>query len=125
MKRVVVCPYCNQTSPGPTEMGLTYDCLCGATFTLVEEKELGIGLVRLMSGLFEAGSLSLLELMESCQVTVYHDFEIEPEPQAPHYLSEFVREVRFEATPEKVVDLIWVARQADEDQTSLLDQIQN
>jgi len=110
MRRVVVCPYCSHSSPHPDQIGLTYQCACGAVFALFPEYELDVGLVRLVSGLFQEKSTPLTDLLKNCQVTVFRNCEVGSGPVPVSRLSEFVREISFQGSQEPAVDLIWVVR---------------
>lgn len=112
MKRVVVCPYCHRPSPEPDMVGLTHSCTCGAVFAALEDDELGPGILRLVSGLFQDATAPVEELLEDCQVTVY-EYSPEDGPQdVCAGLSEFIREVRFDCEESRIeeLSLVWVVR---------------
>lgn len=125
MDRVVVCPYCNTSSPQPDKQGCTYSCSCGAVFALFPESELGSGLAVMVGDLFDDSGLSLGQLLEQCRVTVYQDYEA-PKPAAgSSILAEFVKEASFGPGLQGSLHLVWVAREHSGKGLSGFGQIEN
>jgi hypothetical protein len=125
MERVVVCPYCDCSSPQPEQLGLTYLCTCGAVFALFPEHDLGIGLADLVGDLFEESSQPLGQLLDQCQVTVYQGYEDPAGAAARSALAEFIKEARFGPGTETGVNLVWVARENTNQDVDGFGQIQN
>lgn len=109
MTRVVVCPYCNRSTPEPIRPGQTYTCSCGAVFAALDEEDLGAGLFRLVSGLVSDDSYQPLEkVLQDCQVTVF-PYQCDELADRRGGLDDFIRFVRFEPTSlEPEMNLVWV-----------------
>ena len=122
MRRVVTCPYCSRAFPEPSQIGLAQDCSCGAVFAAAAEDDLGVCLTRLVSRLFQETANPGLEMLESCQVTVYRNFKASLPHRPPRNIEGMVREVRFSPAEPTVVNLIWVVRQDAEILVERLDQ---
>lgn len=125
IQEVVICPYCRRSLPQPLQTGLSYACPCGSRFAAFHQDDLEDGLVRLVGELFTESSQPVVELLESCQVTVFRGYQTEGEGTKDGEMSEFVREVVFQPAPRETVDLVWVVRHDAVVQVTRFDQNQN
>ncbi|MBW2618368.1 MAG: hypothetical protein JRC92_05790 [Deltaproteobacteria bacterium] len=125
IQEVVICPYCRRSLPQPLQTGLSYACPCGSRFAAFQQDDLEDGLVRLVNELFTESSQPLVELLESCQVTVFRGYQTEEAGAGGDEMSEFVREVVFQPAPREAIDLVWVVRHDAAVQVTRFDQNKN
>ena len=128
MERVVICPYCNRTMAAPTQVGFSYDCDCGALFAIYPEDDMGDGLARLVTDLFQETNLiggELSDLLAGCHVTIYEDYDPDENPVPGGGLSELIHRVSFSPQPDNNVNLVWVARDEGDQMENPFVQIEN